>query len=195
MSEENAQPEQAAEKTKKAESAAGKEARKEEPQGPQYTGYDADFFVAAQDLLNAVGRLDQAGYFLEDVSCIDMQEGFQVVYHFDRFDQPGRVGIRVMITKENPEIPSIYDIYPGAAWHERECFDFFGVRFKGHPNLLPLLLAPDHDGPPPLLKEESALKDLHQIYPDRAHTPVSVDSQEFIQAITNCSNKPSRDQS
>ncbi|WP_291321981.1 NADH-quinone oxidoreductase subunit C [Desulfonatronospira sp.] len=195
MSEEIAQAETASEKTTKAGKTAGKEAKKEEPQGPSYTGYDADFFVAPQDLFKAVEKLDQTGFFLEDVSCIDMQEGFQIVYHFDRFDQPGRVGIRVMVSKDNPEVPSIYDIYPGAAWHERECYDFFGVRFKGHPNLLPLLLAPDHDGPPPLLKDESSLKDMHQLYPDRAHSPVSVDSQEFIQAITNCSNKPGRDKS
>ncbi len=188
MSEENAKPEKAPDKEKEVK-------KKEEPQVPKYTGYDYDCFLAPQELLKAVTKLDHADFFLEDVSCVDMQEGFQVVYHFDRFSQPGRVVLRVMISRENPEIPSIYDIFPGAAWHERECFDFFGVRFTGHPNLIPLLLDPEHQGPPPLLKEETALKDLNQLYPDRVHTPVSPDSEEFVKEINNCSNQKSRNQS
>lgn len=178
------------------EKAPGKEeaVKQEQDKPPIYTGNDVDFFVAAQDLVEAAGKLDQAGFFLEDVSCLDMQEGFQLVYHFDRFSRPGRTTLRVMIDRDTPEIPSIHQIYPGADWHERECFDFFGVRFLNHPNLIPLLLDPDHDGPPPLLKKEADRKDLHQLYPDRTHTPVDVASPEFDQAITNCSNPKYRNQ-
>ncbi len=159
---------------------------------PIYTGYDLDYFVDPQDLVEAVRKLDQADFFLEDVSCVQMQEGFQMVYHFDRFDRPGRVGLRVMIDRQNPEIASIQDIYPGANWHERECFDFFGINFNGHPDLLPLLLDPDQPGPPPLLKKESTLKSLQDIYPGRVYTPVNVKSDEFFREITNCSNKKNR---
>lgn len=159
---------------------------------PLYTGYDLDYFVAPQDLVEAVRKLDQANFFLEDISCLHVQEGFQLVYHFDRFDQPGRVGLRVMLDRQEPEIISIHHIYPGADWHERECFDFFGIRFRGHPNLLPLLLDPDYPGPPPLLKKESALKGLQELYPDRVHTPVEVNSEEFSREIANCSNTKDR---
>jgi NADH-quinone oxidoreductase subunit C len=163
-------------------------AKPEKSPTPIYTGYDLDYFVAPGDLPDAARKLDQADFFLEDISCVDMQEGFQIVYHFDRFDQPGRVGLRVMLDRETPEIPSIHDIYPGANWHERECFDFFGIIFTGHPNLLPLLLDPDHQGPPPLIKKESDRKDLNELYPDRVHTPVDVRSEKFVREITNCSN-------
>jgi NADH-quinone oxidoreductase subunit C len=50
-------------------------------------------------------------------------------------------------------MPSISDIFQGADWHERECCDFFGVTFDGHPNLIPLLL-PDNFGFHPLIKDE-----------------------------------------
>lgn len=182
------------EKDPKPEKTTGEEkaAAKEEKAVPLYTGYDVDRFISADRLLDAVRKVDQAGFFLEDVSCVDMQEGFLLVYHFDRFERPGRLVLRVMIPRETPEIPSIYEIYPGAAWHERECFDFFGVQFTGHPNLIPLLLDPEHQGPPPLLKEESARKDLPQLYPDRVHTPVSVDSEDFDREINNCSNPKHR---
>ena len=171
------------------------EAAKTEEKVPLYTGYDLDYFVTPKDLIDAVRKLDQAGFFLEDISCLDMKEGFQLVYHFDRFDQPGRVGLRVMQDRENQDVPSIHHIYPGADWHERECFDFFGIRFKGHPNLLPLLLDPDHQGPPPLIKDESARKSLEELYPDRVTTPVNIEDEQFTREITNCSNPKYRNPS
>ncbi len=179
-------------KAEKSGAAKGKEQSEKQETVPIYTGYDVDCFAAPQDLVEAVRKLDQAGYFLEDISCLDLQEGFQLVYHFDRFDQPGRVGLRVMIDRQNPEVPSIHEIFAGANWHERECFDFFGIIFNGHPNLLPLLLDPDHQGPPPLIKEESALKGLQDIFPDREHTPINVQGEEFVREITNCSNPKHR---
>ncbi|MDZ7759435.1 MAG: NADH-quinone oxidoreductase subunit C [Desulfovermiculus sp.] len=162
--------------------------------GPEYTGYDLDYFLEPRDVMNAVRKLDEAGYFLEDISCLDMSEGFQVVYHFDRYHRPGRVVLRVMVDRSDPRIPSIFTVYPGAAWHERECFDFFGIRFSRHPNLLPLLLDPEHAGPPPLLKDEEARKSLDELYPNRDHTPISSKNQEFMRQILDCSNLKRRTQ-
>jgi len=42
-------------------------------------------------------------------------------------------------------VPTISAVFPGANWHERETHDFFGIRFAGHPNLIPLLLPEDAD--------------------------------------------------
>mgnify|MGYP006275311235 FL=1 len=187
MSDQNTQPEKSGGEKKKA--------AKKKSSGPKYSGYDFDCFLAPQDLLAAVHHLDQSGFFLEDISCLDIEEGFLLVYHFDRFEQPGRVGLRVILDRQYPQVSSIYDIYPGAAWHERECFDFFGIQFTGHPNLLPLLLDPDYKGPPPLLKDDSARKDLQQLLPDRDTSPVSPESEEFSQQIRDCSKPKSRTQS
>jgi NADH-quinone oxidoreductase subunit C len=53
--------------------------------------------------------------------------------------------IRTRIRRDNPEIPTISPVFPGANWHERETHDFFGIRFSGHPDLTPLLLPEDAD--------------------------------------------------
>jgi hypothetical protein len=45
-------------------------------------------------------------------------------------------------------IASVTDLYPGADWHERETHEMFGVDFPGHPDLKPLLLAPEFEGHP-----------------------------------------------
>ena len=133
----------------------------------KYKGYELGYFVIPRNLRHAARRIDRAGYFLEDVSCIDIKEGLQLVYHFDHYDVPGRIVIRTVVTHDNPSLPTISDIYPGASWHERECYDFFGVHFTGHPNLVPLLMDPEYEGPPPLLKEESARRSIEQIQPER----------------------------
>lgn len=118
------------------------------------TGFYAGMFIEKTDLLNAAALLFENGYFLEDVSGVDVQEGIIVVYHFDRYDRSERLTVRVLTSHDAPSVPSIVSVFSGADWHERECFDFFGVVFENHPNLKPLLL-PDDLGMHPLLKENS----------------------------------------
>lgn len=66
-----------------------------------------------------------------------------------------RVVVRCRLERDNPEIPTISEVVPGANWHERETHDFFGIKFKGHPDLSPLLLPEDADFHP-LLKDFEA---------------------------------------
>jgi NADH-quinone oxidoreductase subunit C len=119
-------------------------------------------FIQPGDLINGVRRLYDAGYFIEDLSVVDTSDGFMVVYHFDHYTSPGRVALRVMVSHDAPEIPSISGIFSGADWHERECHDFFGVVFTGHPNLVPLLLPDDADFHP-LLKNAAEKKHLAEL--------------------------------
>jgi NADH-quinone oxidoreductase subunit C len=129
---------------------------------PDQTGMIESAFIQAQDLLNAVRRLYDAGYFIEDLSVVDTSDGFLVVYHFDHYTAPGRIALRVLVSHELPEIPSISSIFSGADWHERECHDFFGVIFTGHPNPVPLLLPDDADFHP-LLKKVPDRKRLAEL--------------------------------
>lgn len=77
----------------------------------------------------------------------------EVVYDFNRTDgELCRVVVRCRLERSNPEIPTICQLIPGANWHERETHDFFGIKFLGHPDLSPLLLAEDADFHP-LLKD------------------------------------------
>ena len=62
---------------------------------------------------------------------------------------PARVALRLTVPHAAKKAPSIAAIFSGADWHERECFDFFGVEFENHPDLKPLLL-PDDLGIHPL---------------------------------------------
>ena len=50
-----------------------------------------------------------------------------------------RIRLKAYLPLNNPAINSIVDIYNGANWMERETYDFFGIIFKGHPNLTRIL--------------------------------------------------------
>lgn len=121
---------------------------------PQYgkSGSYVDISIDADSLVDAATVLCEAGYFLEDLSGVDVAEGIWLIYHFDRYDASSRLTLRALVPHGKPSAPSLCGIFKGADWHERECFDFYGVRFDGHPNLKPLLLPDDIDRPP-LLKE------------------------------------------
>ena len=66
-----------------------------------------------------------------------------------------RHGHRVVVKVEDlpragAKVPSVAEIWPTANWHERECYDFYGVIFEGHPDLRRILLPEDWEGHPML---------------------------------------------
>jgi len=91
--------------------------------------------------------LDQNGFALDTITGVDWiaQNEMEVVYDYFHPLSALRVVVRTRIRRDNPEIPTISPVFPGANWHERETHDFFGIRFSGHPNLTPLLLPEDAD--------------------------------------------------
>lgn len=127
---------------------------------PKRTGLDLSAVVSRDGILPASERLLSKGFTLLDISTAQFQEGFLLTYHFDSFERPFRIALRVLADKDSPEVPSIWPAYQGAEWHERESFDFFGVAFPGNPNLIPLLLPDDLQGAPPLRKRPEALASL-----------------------------------
>jgi len=117
------------------------------------TGKKWAVFLEPAVLIQAAGRMKDEGFFLEDITGLDTEDGLVALYHFDHYSGSGRVAFYVVISHTEAKLPSISDIYTGAGWHERECHDFFGIRFTDHPNLDPLLL-PDDLTIHPLLKDE-----------------------------------------
>ncbi len=115
---------------------------------PARHGSHLDVLCRPDQVTDIARRIDQEGYFLEAISGVDWLDRGQieVIYDFGRLGgEHCRVMARVFISREEPVLPSIADIFPAADWHERETFDFYGVRFQGHPNLIRILLPEDAD--------------------------------------------------
>ena len=73
---------------------------------------------------------------------------FGVHYEMLNRERVERIRVKAMLPAEGPEIDSITDLFPTANFQEREAFDFFGVVFRGHPELTRILLPEDYVGWP-----------------------------------------------
>jgi NADH-quinone oxidoreductase subunit C len=94
--------------------------------------------------------------FFDWLSAVDeTAAGFDVLAHLWSTRHRHGVLLRSRLTRDDPVVPSVVEVFPGAAWHERETYEMFGIRFDGHPELKPLLLPAGFEGHP--LRKEFVL--------------------------------------
>jgi NADH:ubiquinone oxidoreductase subunit C len=76
---------------------------------------------------------------ISTITGIDIGEEIEVIYHLSH---NGRIelSLKVRTPKDNPTLPTVTDIIPGAILYEREVHDLLGVTFDEHPDLSPLVL-------------------------------------------------------
>ncbi|MGW3378757.1 NADH-quinone oxidoreductase subunit C [Streptomyces albogriseolus] len=87
--------------------------------------------------------------FFDWLSAVDEPgAGFRVTAHVAALSPVRRLLLRTTVPREAPVLPSAVDVYAGAAWHERETHEMFGVDFTGHPGLDHLLLPDGFEGHP-----------------------------------------------
>ena len=86
----------------------------------------------------------QSFEYLSDVTAVefrDLAQPLEVVWHLRSLRYRRFIRVKVQIAKgQQLEVPSVWDIYKGADWLERECYDMFGITFDGHPDLRRILL-------------------------------------------------------
>jgi NADH-quinone oxidoreductase subunit C len=73
---------------------------------------------------------------------------FVVVYHFFSLSLKHRLRVEVPVEEKDLEVDSITSLWKGADWFEREVWDMFGIRFRGHPNLKRILMYEEFVGHP-----------------------------------------------
>lgn len=92
---------------------------------------------------------DRHGYvMLADLSAVDYEDRFEVVYHVMRLTDAGVIRIKAALPRENPSLPSITDLWKAADVQEREAFDLMGIDFQGHPDLRRILCPDGFTGHP-----------------------------------------------
>ena len=90
---------------------------------------------------------------LIDVTAVDRNEIFEVVYHLNSLKYDKDLVVKVEIPREKPEVTSVTDLWLSALFGEREVQDMFGIVFAGHPDPRPLLAPEDGFGFFPLRKD------------------------------------------
>lgn len=90
--------------------------------------------------------------FFSFSTAVDWKEqGLEIIARVDNLDSDVSVLMRARLGPGVSACASLVPVYRGADWMERECFDMFGIRFDGHPDLRRILLGDDWEGHP-LLK-------------------------------------------
>ena len=91
---------------------------------------------------------DFAFTHLSCLTAVDLKDAIEVVYYL--FSEPldACAVVKVRLDRENPEVPSITGVFPGANFEEREVYDLMGVRFTGHPDLRRILMPEGFEGHP-----------------------------------------------
>lgn len=116
----------------------------------------------------ATAMRDELGYnYLSSATPVDyhgIADQMEMVYHAYRISGGPALVFKAQTDRNNAEIPSLIDVWPGADFQEREAWDLYGIKFPGHPNLKRILLWEGFNGYP-------MRKDWHEAYYEEDHKP------------------------
>jgi len=95
--------------------------------------------------------------YLSDITAVEYRDPelpVQVVWHLRSLPFRRFLRLKVEIPRGAPlDVPSVWSIYRSADWFERECYDMFGIRFTGHPDLRRILMWEQYHEGYPLRKD------------------------------------------
>ena len=95
--------------------------------------------------------------YLSDLTGVefrDPEQPVEVVWHLRSIAYRRFLRLKVQLQRGQPlEVPSVWPVYKGADWLERECYDMFGIRFTGHPDLRRILMWEQYKEGFPLRKD------------------------------------------
>ena len=87
--------------------------------------------------------------FLNSISAVDYIEYFELVYHVTSFERQHTAVVKARVYgRESLSVPSVYEVWRGADFQEREVWDLMGIHFEGHPNMKRIVLWEGFEGHP-----------------------------------------------
>jgi NADH-quinone oxidoreductase subunit C len=105
------------------------------------------YVVPVDRLIEVMTVLKGAGFdFLADIAGIDYlhypnaTDRYGVAYCLANTETAERLYVKVLVNDPDPTLPSVYSLWKGADWMEREIYDMYGVVFEGHPDLRRILM-------------------------------------------------------
>lgn len=134
--------------------------------------YQVAYEIEQKDMLNILSSFKLNGWKqLSYLSAVDWPDEvkFEMVYVLFNWDQPVYVQLRTKIDRNEPVMPSIISIFPGAKYYEREAHEFFGIAFPGNPDYEKPLILERWDDIPPLRKDFDPSAYSAKKFPSRAY--------------------------
>ncbi|MFL5328089.1 MAG: NADH-quinone oxidoreductase subunit C [Gemmataceae bacterium] len=135
--------------------------------------------IGVDQIFEALKTLKEHGGFdlLVDITAVDYlhypdaTDRYGVVYCLANTRTAERIVVKTFVNDPDPSVPSVYPLWPGADWMEREVFDMFGIDFPGHPDLRRILMPDTFEGHP--LRKDYPLRG----YGERHNLPVLTRSE------------------
>ncbi len=101
-------------------------------------------FAAAEKIFEVCAFAKSIGFdYLVDITSIDNygeDPRWTVVYHLRAIGNGVEIRLKIDLSEEKSELPSVLPVWRTANWHEREIYDMMGIRFSGHPDLRRILM-------------------------------------------------------
>ena len=153
--------------------------------------YQISFVIEQKDIMTLLSTLKTAGWIqLSYLSAVDWpdEEKFELVYILFNWDKPVYIQIRSKIDRNDASTASILPVFPGAKYYERECHEFFGIKFPGNPDYEKQLILENWDDIPPMRKDFDP-----KAYSDRKFTTREYSETYIVQSETEPSKKVKRE--
>jgi len=137
----------------------------------QGVGGDDCAFVKKERIVEVCRHLRQVEGFdlapyITAVDYLGIEPRFEVVYNLLSIPRSARVRLRVKVPEgDDCAVPSVTGVWRGADWFERYCFDMYGIRFTGHPDLRRLFMYDEFVGHP--LRKDYPLRGRQPLVPER----------------------------
>ncbi len=117
--------------------------------------------------------------FLVDIAGADYlgkkEPRFEVVYHLCSLQTHQRLRVTLPVPETDPVVDSLTPLWKGANWLEREVWDMYGIRFRGHPDLRRILLYEEFKGHP--LRKDYPVNKCQPLVPEREVKGTFVDER------------------
>jgi NADH-quinone oxidoreductase subunit C len=108
--------------------------------------------AAVHDALEYLSRTDEEPWTalmsVHGVDYLPEEPRLGVHYQLLSMERCDRLNVRARVTTDDPNLPSVVDLFPTADYQEREVYDMFGVVFGGHPDMRRILMPEDYVGFP-----------------------------------------------
>lgn len=110
-------------------------------------GLDPAIVVPRETWRQLAQALSEAGVWFSDLTCVDRGETVEVVAHVCA-SASEQITLKTVLPNGDLRIDSLWPVWPGMDWLEREAYDMFGVSFVGHPDLTRILMFDGFEGYP-----------------------------------------------
>lgn len=112
--------------------------------------YFSWLIINPENLLDLMQRLknDYGFNYLANLTSVDYGDTFEMIYHLYSIPDNDKIAVKTRVPRNAAQVDSLVSVWSTADWQEREVFDLMGITFKGHPNMIRILLPDEFEGHP-----------------------------------------------